>query len=881
MELKSYQQKVIEDLETYLEYLQKYQKIDVAYNRYCEDKWGPYDPLSGKGMEHYKNNVPSAPNICIKVPTAGGKTFIACNALRSIFNASDANFPKVVVWLVPWSNLLNQTVDNLKNPDHPYRQKLDTHFNHRVEVYEKKDLLQATNFNPTTVQDQLSIIVMSFASLRAANKEDRKVYQENSTLAPFASQYKDDSHIMEETDETALINVIRSLNPVLIVDESHNAESDLSVDMLRNLNPSFILDLTATPKKNSNIISLVPAIQLKMEHMVKLPVIVYNHQDKTDVINSALHLQRKLELLALEEQKNGGKYIRPIVLFQAQPKTKNDNTTFEKLKEQLLQIGIPEEQIKIKTANKDELKGIDDLMAKECPVRYIITVNALKEGWDCPFAYILASLADKSSAVDVEQILGRVLRQPYVKKHAATHLNVSYVLTASAKFNDTLQNIVKGLQASGFSENDYRKKDSMPEEVKKTAGGDPMEAFLFPEQQKKEEDGDEGIAKERIVYSPIDDPTPLPETPEEAEIDKMVEEQTKETEEQIRKQEGQSLDDNQFFEMGDKVRRYKISDQYREIIREIRLPEFYLETTKGDIFGTGEEHLSQEPLLKGFQLSKEDIKIDFEKISSDLYKVDIEQISKDEYTPRFTKVEDDAVRDPMVEYILSQPKEVQIKNIGYQLNQIIGQMYPIKPQEIKKYIERVLDNMNPEQRRDILSRKMPYAKRIKEKIQQHADAYAEEKFLDLIKIGKIWTKPTWTFREVIVPGPLGSSIGNSLYEREGSMNDFETSVITDLSSMANIMFWHRNLGRSKGFPINGFKSNHYPDFILYTRSGNIVIVETKGDDRDNPDSASKRRLGNKWADLAGSNFHYFMVYDKISPAGAYNRSKAKELISKL
>jgi type III restriction enzyme len=109
------------------------------------------------------------------------------------------------------------------------------------------------------------------------------------------------------------------MNPVLVVDESHNAESDLSVDMLNALNPSFVLDLTATPKDNSNIVSLVPAIELKKEHMVKLPVIVYNHHDKTEVINSALHLQRKLELLAIEQSKNGGKYIRPIILFRHNP----------------------------------------------------------------------------------------------------------------------------------------------------------------------------------------------------------------------------------------------------------------------------------------------------------------------------------------------------------------------------------------------------------------------------------------------------------------------------------------------------------------------------------------------------------------------------------
>ena len=113
------------------------------------------------------------------------------------------------------------------------------------------------------------------------------------------------------------------------------------------------------------------------------------------------------------------------------------------------------------------------------------------------------------------------------------------------------------------------------------------------------------------------------------------------------------------------------------------------------------------------------------------------------------------------------------------------------------------------------------------------------------------------------------------------MNDFETSVISDISSLPNITFWHRNLGRGKGFSINGFKSRHYPDFILHTRNGNVIILETKGDDRDNPDSASKRRLGEKWANLSGVNYYYFMVYNKISPEGAFNRVKARELISRL
>jgi len=875
MELKSYQRKVIENLEEYLGYVQEQKDLGKAFNQYWEDKIGPYNPLDGTGMQPYKNNIPNAAHVAVKVPTAGGKTFIAVNALHSIFEAYDSSKPKAVIWLVPWSNLLQQTVDALSNPEHPYRQKLNTLFNHRVEVYQKEDLLQGSNFNPTVVKDQLSIFVMSFASLRARNKDDRKVYQENGQLEAFVSQFKNSEHILDGVDDTALINVLRYLNPVLVVDESHNAESDLSVDMLKNLNPSFILDLTATPKDNSNIVSLVPAIELKKEHMVKLPVIVYNNHDKTEVINNALHLQRKLENLAKKQEAEGGKYIRPIVLFQAQPKTKDDNTTFEKLKEQLLGLGIPESHIKIKTANIDELKGID-LMSKECEVRYIITINALKEGWDCPFAYILASLADKSSSVDVEQILGRVLRQPYVQKHKSFQLNLSYVLTASAKFNETLQSIVKGLQVSGFSEKDYRKVDKMTEEEKKTVTADPVESFLFPEQQTNNEE--EEIDAGRITYS-IEN---IEETQKEneflQEVDVISKEQNDEMEQQIKEQEQQPVDENIFQEMGDKVKRYKVKEAYKEFIDQIEFPQFFIKVTASDIFGTDEELLNRESLLKDFKLSDEDIKIDFDQISSDLYKIDLEEAKKNEYRPSFMKIEDNLVKDPIAEYILAKPKENQITDITHQMMQIIGNMYPIPDQEIKVYIGRILQSMNAEQLADAFRRRLSYTDKIKSKIRQLADSYAEGRFMDLIKSKRISTKGNWNLSKEIVPGNTGSSIGNSLYEKEGSMNNFEERVAMELGTSSNIEFWHRNLERGKGFYINGFKANHYPDFIMRTKSGKIILVETKGDHLDNADSAAKCRLGNEWEKQAGNDFAYFMIFDKKEVDGAYTLDKAKEII---
>ena len=155
------------------------------------------------------------------------------------------------------------------------------------------------------------------------------------------------------------------------------------------------------------------------------------------------------------------------------------------------------------------------------------------------------------------------------------------------------------------------------------------------------------------------------------------------------------------------------------------------------------------------------------------------------------------------------------------------------------------------------------------------------RFMDLIKSKRINIKGNWNLSKEIVPGKTGSSIGNSLYEKEGSMNNFEERVAMELGTSSNIEFWHRNLERGKGFYINGFKANHYPDFIMRTKSGKTILVETKGDHLDNADSAAKCRLGNEWEKQAGNDFAYFMIFDKKEVDGAYTLNKAKELISQM
>jgi type III restriction enzyme len=359
------------------------------------------------------------------------------------------------------------------------------------------------------------------------------------------------------------------------VDESHNAESNLSVEMLQNLNPSLVLDLTATPKENSNIISYVNAMALKKEHMVKLPVVVYNHHKREEVISSALQLQRKLEFLAEEEVEITGKYIRPIVLFQAQSNIKGkDNTTFEKIKEKLISLKIPEEQIKIKVSGKDELAGVD-LMSRDCPVRYIITVNALKEGWDCPNAYILASLADKSSAVDVEQILGRILRQPYVTRHQSPLLNLSFVLTASAKFNETLDSVVKGLQEAGFSKEDYYAAEAPEEEL---TPNEVLQEDLFGKGKDAPKSDDDFNVNE-VQFDP-EEPVELNSTGtgENSIVDNITAKAQKEGEAFEAKASEIDIDDTtSFFAEVNKTqpKRFNVDPQYKTLLDQIKLPQFF------------------------------------------------------------------------------------------------------------------------------------------------------------------------------------------------------------------------------------------------------------------------------------------------------------------
>ena len=906
MELKDYQARVLADLGSYLEVLDRTPNLAQAFQEHWADKGVRVGSVGSQaGMAPYKNTVPGVPHVCAKVPTAGGKTFIAVNALDTIFSALSKRSPrrpKLVVWLVPSLTILDQTVKALATPEHPYRRRLDQLFQHRVAVYEKRDLLMGAGFSYDTAQAQLSIVVMSFDSLRAKNKEDRKIYHDNGYLASFLQPDQGDPSdwLLPEYDASALINVIRRLRPVVVVDESHNAESQLSVEMLNNLNPDFILDLTATPRQNSNIVSYVDALALKKQHMVKLPVIVANRSSKAEVIEAALMMRRQLEDIAVQQEKAGGKYIRPIVLFQAQPRTADDNTTFEKIREALIALKVPADQIKIKTADLNELKGVD-LMSRDCPVRYIITVNALKEGWDCPFAYVLASLADKTSAVDVEQILGRVLRMPHVHQHGHDLLNLSYVFTASNRFMDTLHSVVKGLNRAGFTNKDYRAIEVPPPMPAAAPPGEqlPLAEWVATTGSSAVDGGTEDLDVSSVSpdwevnanavtveqstgpTSQGSEPvvTPEPVSAGAAFVASVTAQA--QAENQAFETRVQTRNDEIPLELEDKMNRHKIKDIFQDEALAVRLPQFFIRVQNGGFFDSDQpfQLFEREELLKEFRLSQCDATISFEDVETEVYRIDLEQLGVGDYAPRAFKLAAHE-RAQFTTYLLGLSRDSQVMNLVSRLAELIGNLYPISDPEVKSYIRRVVEGMNSEQIRDCIERDVSYVRKIRQKITTLSNAHAVRAFTDMLDVDRVAVQPSFAFPVSITPSANASAVPKSLYVTEAAMGDFERRLINDIANLDSVQWWHRNLSRGKGFRINGFL-NHYPDFIVKTKAGRFILLETKGDDRDNTDSELKLKLGKLWEAKAGRDWRYMMVFDNNPIDGAERLSDALRKLAQL
>ena len=403
---------------------------------------GAYAPLA---------ELPDVPYVCLRLPTGGGKTLLAAHSIAIARDTwVEKDYP-LVVWLVPTDRIRQQTAEALKQPRHSYRQTLDEAFDGRVRVF---DIADFTNIRPHDLRDHCCIVVGTIQTLRVKNTSGRKVYAHNENLEPHFSGVRDTAQGLEQSASGGIkfsfANLLHVHQPLMIVDEAHNAVTGLTREMKARLNPSAIIEFTATPKPKSNILHSVSAQELKQAEMIKLPIMLTEHTSWQNAVTAAIAARASLDKTAKEDPD----YIRPIVLFQAQPK--NEEVTVNVLKKHLLEVeNIPEAAIAVATGDMRELDGIN-LFDPHCPIEYVITIEALKEGWDCSFAYVFCSVSRIKSAVDVEQILGRVLRMPYATRRKAPELNRAYAFLSEPETGMAARSLVDKLVAMGFEEDEAR-----------------------------------------------------------------------------------------------------------------------------------------------------------------------------------------------------------------------------------------------------------------------------------------------------------------------------------------------------------------------------------------------------------------------------------------
>lgn len=448
--LKDYQERVLDSLREFFRIAARTDDPALAFQdttRRLGDTT-PYLPVPTAGLG------PGMPYVCLRVPTGGGKTLLACYAAglaqREFMRAERA----VVLWLVPSNTILDQTTDALRDPRHPYRRALEL----ACGVVEVVTIEEALRLTRARVEGQTVVIVSTIQAFRAEDQTGRKVYDgKNSHMVehfegkPSALLARLEL-VSDGKPKPSLVNMLCLRRPIVIVDEAHNARTDLSFSTLGNVMPSCIVEFTATPAREtnpSNVLHRVSAAELKAAQMVKLPLrVVVRHPSQRDqLLAEAIALRADLEKLAATEGQQTAEYIRPILLLQAERVD-----ACEPLRDRLVrEFGLLKDEVRISVGRLDELKDVKDIASPTCPVRVIITVEKLREGWDCPFAYVLCSLKETRSATAIEQIVGRILRLPNAQVKRHPDLNCSYAFSVSESITDVLAELREALEHNGFT----------------------------------------------------------------------------------------------------------------------------------------------------------------------------------------------------------------------------------------------------------------------------------------------------------------------------------------------------------------------------------------------------------------------------------------------
>ena len=875
--LKTYQQRAVDCLEGFLQNCQTLPSVEEAYSQTLAEQSLPELGYRDYGFEQ-------TPYVCLRIPTGGGKTILGSYAVDIAARKYVGTDAPIALWLVPTNTIRLQTVEALKTPGHPYRAKLDEAFNHQVLVL---DIDEVTQIRPQDLGNKAIVIVSTLANLRVNDTTGRKVYAYHENFEPHFAKIPA-SHpsmsLLERVKEDDLkenglstkelgnikfsfANLLAVYRPIVIVDEAHNARTSLTFDTLRRVHPAAVIELTATPNttatNGSNILFHVSASELKAEEMIKLPIVLTEHQNWQDAIQDAVITRNKLEIDAQKDTD----YIRPIALFQAE--NKGGEVTVEALKTHLIDVqNIDEEKIAVATGKQRELDGLN-LFEPTCKIEYIITIEALKEGWDCSFAYVFCSVKQVSSSKDAEQLLGRVLRMPYAKRRVIEDLNRAYAHLSSSKFGAAAQQLTDKLITMGFEE---------------------MEVAAFLKQQAPTGQDDlfgSGAASPR----PAPKPALVAELPEMPDVSELSDEEksqltmTSGEEGAVVRVEGeitptiQKVLESQKLKPKDKEKLKRDIRVHNQALNASKAPsetgatfgslplvcmssQGELELVESEVFlHTNDWDLLSYPAeLSSFTLQETtnsfSIDIDGKQLS---YKV-----AGEGETPTFNEGFMDVTENDLVRFLdrrLKQPDIPQTQLIQFLARLVNGLL---KKPELN--LVALVRNKFPLSRAvgDLISR---HRKEAQKKGYQASlfdddntaclsDQFVYEFSPESYPSRQPYYSGRYKFQKHFFPQ-------NLIEDLKATGEEYECAKAID--GLPEIKYWIRNLVRRNkaSFWLPLAHSKFYPDFVCELTDGRMLVLEYKGDAYvTNDDSAEKRAIGNKWAEMSDEKCLFLMAVEQ-------------------
>lgn len=877
---KIYQQQVLDSVEAYFKACHELPSPSIAFTATTERLWErglPYNPLAGFPTD--------MPYFCLRVPTGGGKTWLAAKSVALVNTHLLRTEHSVILWLVPSKSIREQTIKALKDRGHPYHAAL-----REAGPITVLDLEEAKSVTRATLDTSTTVIVATRQAFQVEDEECRKVYQSSGALMHHfdnlsptqRDELLTDGEGSECTTPYSLANVLRLRRPFVVVDEAHNSRTELAFDMLARFRPSGVMELTATPdmeRTPTNVLHSVSAAELKAEEMIKLPVVLETEPNWQQCLADAIARRDALHKLAEEEQRAGAAYLRPVVLIQAEPRrTGVETLDFEKVKNELItNHGIPASEIVVATGEEKGLEQIDadyklGIADPACPVKFVITQKALAEGWDCPFAYILVSMASLSSATAVEQLLGRVLRQPGASHRQAKALNQSYAFVVSRSFAETAGALRDRLVAgAGFERRDVKDfvTAAKPEQARLDLEGNravftPVAINLTekPDLKKVSKPIRDKVSWDSKLNTLIIN-TPLTEDETEALKDTVASETAVAA--IVQAAEASRTTAIEFFQTpAEQGKRLRVPQLALRVQGELALfddpevLEYPWNLSPYDAAPTADDLTALGAALKvseGGEIDINEAGLLIPRFLPELQR-DLGLVYRPENwdetriaawlcrnlpEPSLTHASKQAFVAAWLTNLLHQ-EGFTLARVNLQKflirNLIEARIRELRKQAIGKAFQQVLFGEGAADRVAVTDQ---YA------FEFHAQAYAPSRDYD---------------------GRFGHfDFRRHFYGRIGdfdSKEEFECACRLDMwAQQGRIQFWVRNLVRREGcsFFLQKADGRFYPDFVCQLPNGTVLLVEYKGADRWNS-AADDRLIGNLWADLSDGRCRFVMVKDK-------------------